>query len=79
MSDEKKVRVTRPWDLLNPNMERTPKEVQSERLSICYSCPLLHPITKICGSCGCFMTQKVKLAEAACPKHKWDAYVKEDK
>jgi hypothetical protein len=79
MSDKKKTRVTRPWDLLNPNMERVPEEVYNERLSICKRCPLLQPVTKVCASCGCVMPLKAKLADAVCPKHKWGEYTKENK
>jgi hypothetical protein len=78
MSEEKKTRVVRPWDLLNPKSERAPEHVQRERLSFCNSCPLLHPITKTCASCGCFMAQKVKLAYSTCPKGKWSIYIEEE-
>jgi len=68
-------KAAKPWDLFDPRIGRVPQEVKEARLSICNACPLLHPITKTCASCGCFMSQKTKLPNASCPKHKWEAYV----
>jgi hypothetical protein len=62
---------TRPWDLLNPNVERSPQETIDARMDICNECPELIKITKQCKQCGCFMAAKVKLAEAKCPLSKW--------
>ena len=49
----------RPWDLLNPNVDRVDEETKTKRLD--------------CKKCGCFMKEKTKLAHASCPVGKWDA------
>ena len=67
-------RPVRPWDLFNKNMNRAPSAVQQERLSICQSCPFYRKSIKQCKKCGCIMPQKVKLADASCPVHKWGNY-----
>jgi hypothetical protein len=64
---------TRPWDMINPAIEKVPKEVAQERYDICKECPFLLPTTQ-CNQCGCFMKAKVKLPMAACPEHKWEVY-----
>lgn len=69
MSDENK--EVRPWDLLNPNQPRSTKELQQERLAICYECPFLNQITVACTKCHCFMKLKTKLEKATCPVGKW--------
>ncbi len=74
MSDQEP-RPVRPWDLFNKNMNRAPSSVQQERLSICQSCPFYRKKVNQCKKCGCIMPQKVKLADAFCPVHKWDQYV----
>lgn len=61
----------RPWDLINPNVERSEDSKQKERMSICISCPELIKLTKQCKKCGCFMEMKTKLEYAACPLGKW--------
>ena len=81
MSDEKKLSPwqqykknlgeVRPWDLLDPQEERSTKEEAQERLNICLSCPELIKISKQCKKCGCFMTGKTKLKAAHCPLNKW--------
>ncbi len=73
MSD--KPREVKPWDLFNKNMNRAPSDVQQERLSICQSCPFYRKKVGQCKKCGCIMPQKVKLADATCPVHKWGKYV----
>ncbi len=62
---------TRPWDMLNPNTEYAPKEVASQRFSICRVCPELIKVTHQCKKCGCLMHLKTKLAKAECPLGKW--------
>jgi hypothetical protein len=62
---------TRPWDLVNPNIELTTEEEASDRFSICKECPELIPITFNCKKCGCFMTAKTKIKKATCPLGKW--------
>ena len=37
---------TRPWDLVNPSVERASEEKAEERYSICQSCPELIKLTK---------------------------------
>lgn len=68
---KKKNNVVRPWDLLNPKMERSTEEQAQKRIDICSQCPELINATKQCKKCGCFMTMKVKLASATCPLQKW--------
>jgi hypothetical protein len=67
------VREVKPWDLLNPNKEKTDDALQEERLSICKKCPSYRKFAKQCKECGCIMPAKVKLAEAFCPLGKWAA------
>lgn len=71
MSEEQ--RSVKPWDLLNPNMERTEDELKDYRMSICNSCEHLIKFTKQCKKCGCLMHLKTKLAKASCPVGKWEA------
>lgn len=69
MSDN---RTARPWDLFNKNIGRVGESIAEERLAICKACPKLLP-TGNCSQCGCFMSAKVKLPNASCPLHKWEA------
>jgi hypothetical protein len=62
---------TRPWDVVNPNIEHVDEEVSSKRYEICEGCPSLLRLTKQCKECGCFMKLKVKLPAAVCPLGKW--------
>jgi hypothetical protein len=62
---------TRPWDVVNPNIEHVDEEVSSKRYEICEGCPSLLKLTKQCKECGCFMKLKVKLPTAVCPLGKW--------
>lgn len=62
---------TRPWDMLNPNVDYAEESVQKERLSICKTCPELIKLTNQCKKCGCFMNLKTKLEKAKCPLEKW--------
>jgi hypothetical protein len=62
---------TRPWDLINPNVDKVSEEIAASRYEICKACPHLIKMTKQCSKCGCFMAAKVKLKEAACPIGKW--------
>jgi hypothetical protein len=65
------LRQVRPWDFFNPNTEYATKNIQSERFSICKSCPELIKLTSQCKKCGCIMKLKTKLAQATCPIGKW--------
>lgn len=62
---------TRPWDLLNPNIEHVSEIKAKERMDICLSCPELINLTKQCKKCGCVMPFKIKLSTSACPIGKW--------
>ena len=62
---------TRPWDLLDPSVERVTDNVAEERYSICLGCPELLKLTKQCKKCGCFMSVKTRLKNASCPIGKW--------
>lgn len=62
---------TRPWDLLNTDLPKVSDEVASARLTTCNDCPFLTKYTQQCKKCGCFMSLKVKLAEAECPIGNW--------
>jgi len=75
MNDERA--PSRPWDLINPNIEHVPEETQQQRYAICTSCELLNTVTKTCAACGCFMKLKTKLPHSFCPKDKWDIYIDE--
>jgi hypothetical protein len=63
----------RPWDLLNPNVDRVDEETYKYRMDHCLNCPNLIKLTKTCKKCGCFMTEKSKLSHASCPIGKWGA------
>ena len=65
MSDDVK-----PWDLFNPNQQRSQEELAAYRLEICSACEFFSK-TKQCRKCGCFMKLKVTLERAKCPIHKW--------
>lgn len=62
---------TRPWDMLNPNVDRASDTVAEFRYDLCKACPELIDLTKQCKKCGCFMPAKTKLAKATCPLGKW--------
>lgn len=68
---KKKMGDTRPWDMINPMVERVSEEVEKARYEICEQCPELLEITKQCKQCGCFMKAKTKIANATCPLNKW--------
>jgi hypothetical protein len=68
---KKKLGDTRPWDVVNPNIEKTTDEEAERRFSICRECPSLLSVTNQCRECGCFMKLKVKIKEAVCPLEKW--------
>jgi len=68
---KKKLGATRPWDMINPNVEHASEEEASARMAICEGCPSLLRVTHQCKECGCFMKMKTKLKTAACPLGKW--------
>ena len=63
----------RPWDLINPKIEKLSKKESQKRLDICLGCDKLIKVTKQCIECGCFMDMKTRLPHAFCPLGKWDA------
>ena len=62
---------SRPWDMLDPTVERASEEVAEKRFSICKGCPELIKLTHQCKKCRCFMSVKSKLQNATCPIGKW--------
>ena len=68
---KQKVGDTRPWDILNPASPRTNIQDANLRYDICLGCDRFIKLTKQCRECGCVMTSKTKLANAACPLGKW--------
>ena len=66
-------RPARPWDLFNKNIGRVEGEIAEKRLSICKVCPEYISLSHQCKKCGCIMNAKVKLPNASCPLHKWEA------
>lgn len=65
---------TRPWDLINPNIDFVPENIMQSRFEICKSCPELIKLTNQCKKCGCIMNLKTKLPHAECPLGKWQKY-----
>lgn len=68
---KEKLGDTRPWDVLNPNIEKASDEVAESRLSICIDCDRFIALTKQCKECGCFMPAKTTIQAAICPLNKW--------
>lgn len=68
---KKNLGETRPWDVVNPNVEKATDEEADARYSICKACPELIELTKQCKKCGCIMPLKTKLKAATCPLGKW--------
>jgi rRNA maturation protein Nop10 len=64
----------RPWDVLNPNIEKVPTDVKESRPSACESCEFFMRLSRQCVKCGCFMDLKTELPHAFCPVHKWGRY-----
>jgi hypothetical protein len=62
---------TRPWDVLNPNIEQVSNEEQARRFDICKACPELIALTSQCKKCGCIMSLKTKIEKAVCPIGNW--------
>jgi len=52
---------------------RVPREVRTERMTICRACPLYNRAKGWCKhpKCGCLMTRKTHWASAECPVGKW--------
>jgi hypothetical protein len=64
-------RSAKPWDILNPKIEKVTSEVQKTRYSICEKCPRFFSMTNQCLECGCFMNIKTHLSNATCPLNNW--------
>lgn len=64
----------RPWDMLNPNIQKVPDEIKSVRISACESCEFFMKLSRQCVKCGCFMDMKTTLPHAFCPVHKWGKF-----
>jgi hypothetical protein len=63
--------TARPWDMINPKIEKLSKEESEKRLKICLGCDRLFKPTNQCKECGCIMTLKTQLPHASCPLGKW--------
>lgn len=61
----------RPWHLLDHSKLIEDETIVNKRLEICLSCDDLIKLTKQCRHCGCVMTLKTKVQNAACPIGKW--------
>jgi peptide deformylase len=61
----------RPWDMINPKIQKLSEEESKKRLDICLSCDRLFTKTSQCKECGCYMPAKTKLPHASCPLGKW--------
>jgi len=68
---KKRLGTSKPWDILNPNVEKASEEAAEARYAICLDCPELIKLTKQCKQCGCLMVLKTKLKNAQCPLQKW--------
>ena len=66
-----KLGTTRPWDIINPQIQKADDDLAGKRLDICLDCDRLLKVTKQCKECGCFMALKVKIQGAVCPLGKW--------
>lgn len=66
-----KLREVRPWDLLNPKVEKIEKMESARRLDICRVCDKFVKLTTQCKECSCVMLAKTKLKAASCPLGKW--------
>jgi hypothetical protein len=71
MSDETNVPDVKPWDLLNPNKEKSDEELKQFRMDICKGCEHFRKTNQTCRKCGCFMSLKTTLKAAKCPVDKW--------
>jgi hypothetical protein len=68
---KKKLGETRPWDVINPSVEKVETAVSESRMSVCTDCDRFISLTKQCKECGCVMPLKTKLKNATCPLNKW--------
>jgi hypothetical protein len=68
---KEKLGDTRPWDMIDPRVERVTEEMRDRRYSLCQECPQFISLTTQCKECGCVMSAKTKLLNATCPIGKW--------
>jgi len=68
---KEKLGDTRPWDMIDPRVERATEEMRDRRYSLCQECPQFISLTTQCKECGCVMSAKTKLLNATCPIGKW--------
>jgi hypothetical protein len=68
---KEKLGSTRPWDVIDPRVQKVEKEESERRYAICLECPRLIKSTRQCRECGCIMPMKVTLEGAVCPIGKW--------
>ena len=72
---KEKLGDTRPWDILNPNIEKVSDEIQKIRFNVCQGCDKFIKLTSQCKECGCVMSLKTQLPAASCPLNKWHSVV----
>ena len=65
--------VAKPWDILNPKINKLSEEDSQKRLDICLQCDRLVKKINQCKECGCLMNLKTQLPHAYCPLGKWGA------
>jgi hypothetical protein len=65
--------ASRPWDFINPKINKVDKEVFMKRYEICLSCDKIIKSTKQCKECKCFMNLKAKIPHSYCPIGKWSS------
>lgn len=58
-------------DVVTGGIRIASKDVQNDRLKVCYTCPDLKAKVKVCSICGCYVPGKVKFSQSTCPKGRW--------
>ena len=59
------------WTDFNEPIPFVRPELQSERLSKCYTCDSLDRVNMLCLKCHCMVLAKSKFHDANCPINKW--------
>lgn len=72
-----KAMVKQVESTLEGNPTFVPKEIYEARLAICRECPFHNKGRCLHGSCGCYLSNKTKLASSVCPLDppKWKEYL----
>ena len=52
-------------------LPKVSQEISDERMSICLTCDQYDPNHKGCFVCGCYLPEKVAMADQECPLKKW--------